>query len=505
MPIWTPNAMLRYPDRYPEIAWSSYMAVAKKTKKRRVRSPHPGVVLIAPQDGHPTWRARYEDPDTGRQSKVRLDPIVLSTLETRRDWAIAKSKELARRRMELESGAPRVTGMTLEKVVERYYEDHPLLRDKTVTAYRGASSKLMVWAKRKGLESAESLTRARLLELRAELVQTKKTAPGFASRKKAPAPRKSDKPRSSYTINRELRGLRTVLGYVTDLDLLPKLSHDDLRRALKRLPNVMERMDFLKPHDLAQLFEAALRHDADVFAETREEHAAGSERGRGGTARYDPIAPFTAFLLLSGCRLGEGLALTWDQVELDALDAKGQKVGEIHLKGAETKTHKARTLGLEVSPALRALLAALKLKSGGKGSVFGVTQGSADAAAKRLRGDYPEAKATGKHKPRTKLAQPSFGAPKAFSWQALRRTCGTYLTNAPGIFEGASAYRSAKQLGHSVQVAETHYVGVLRGIPRDATSLEAAMQIETLMDRVIASIGAPAQSAPRFSVVGSKG
>ncbi len=37
-----------------------------------------------------------------------------------------------------------------------------------------------------------------------------------------------------------------------------------------------------------------------------------------------------------------------------------------------------------------------------------------------------------------------------FGWQVLRRTCGTFLTNAPGIFGEASAYRSARQLGHSV-------------------------------------------------------
>lgn len=61
-----------------------------------------------------------------------------------------------------------------------------------------------------------------------------------------------------------------------------------------------------------------------------------------------------------------------------------------------------------------------------------------------------------------------FGAPEGFGWQMLRRTCGTYLTNAPSIFDAASAYQSAKQLGHSVQVAEKHYVDVARGIPGSA-------------------------------------
>ena len=117
-------------------------------------------------------------------------------------------------------------------------------------------------------------------------------------------------------------------------------------------------------------------------------------------------------VLLTGCRLGEALALDWKQVDLDALDHEGRKVGEVHLAGASTKTRIARTVGLEVSPALRKLLTAMHLASGGKGSVFRLSKGIAEAAAKRLRSEY--------------------GAPEAFTWQSLRRTCGTFLTNAPG-------------------------------------------------------------------------
>jgi hypothetical protein len=115
----------------------------------------------------------------------------------------------------------------------------------------------------------------------------------------------------------------------------------------------------------------------------------------------------------------------------------------------------------------------MHLKGGGKGSVFGVTRGEAKTAEKRLREEY--------------------GAPAGCNFQALRRTCGTYLTNAPGIFGAASAYRSAKQLGHSVAVAERHYLDVMRGIPREARTLEAAMQIEKHMARVVAAVSNPGQ------------
>ena len=91
-----------------------------------------------------------------------------------------------------------------------------------------------------------------------------------------------------------------------------------------------------------------------------------------------------------------------------------------------------------------------------------------------------------------------YGAP-AFDWQALRSTCATYLTNAPAIFGAATAYMSARQLGHPVAVAERHYLGVHGGIATSANTLEAAMQITDPVRAVVggyATIGR-SDSAPR--------
>jgi hypothetical protein len=170
-------------------------------------------------------------------------------------------------------------------------------------------------------------------------------------------------------------------------------------------------------------------------------------------------------------RFGEAIDLTWDRVDLDALDASGKAVGEIYIDSS-SKTAKARTVGLEVSPALRKLLAAQRLKTGGKGSVFGPSPDEARASMKRLKARY--------------------GASAATGWQVLRVTTATYLCNAPGIYGTASPFMESRQLGHSVLVAEKHYAGLIRGIPIEARTLEAAMQIERAADQVIASIASPA-------------
>lgn len=166
-------------------------------------------------------------------------------------------------------------------------------------------------------------------------------------------------------------------------------------------------------------------------------------------------------------------------MDLDALDASGAKVGEIRLRAAEVKTKTARVVGLEVSPALRRLLAAMKLRAGDEERVFpALTPDVLSSARARLVGEY--------------------GAP-AFTWQVLRSTCATYLVNAPSIYGAASAFLAARQLGHSVVVAERRYAGQLRGISREARTLEAAMQAEGELGAVLAAVGAEVRAPSRVT------
>jgi integrase len=433
-------------------------------KKRRTRTPHPGVKLKKRtlQSGATAWRALYEDPDTGRPTYVTLDALALPSLEARRAWAVSKSKVIARRRMELESGAARKTGVTLTNAIERYFAAHPHLRSRTKTIYRTATNKLIAWAEGEGIESGDELTRARLVSFRERLASAPKRVPakeGMRGRF-----RTSAAARSPASVNQDLRAVRTVLGYLHDLDLLPKLSSDDLRRALKMMKAAQEAPEFLSVEACQRLVQAALLHDAAVFQETREEHA--GLRRPGTTARHSAVAPFLTTVLLTGMRLGEALALKWSDVDLGARDADGETVGEIRLRALATKTSRARTISLDVSPAVRKLLTALKQSRVGP-YVFGegdaLSRDLVESTRERLLGRYD--------------------AP-TFSWQMLRSTCATVQCNAPSLFGAAAAFMSAKRLGHSVVVSERRYAGQV-AVSKSARTLEAAMGIADLMDEVV--------------------
>ena len=155
--------------------------------------------------------------------------------------------------------------------------------------------------------------------------------------------------------------------------------------------------------------------------------------------------------------------MQWADVDLAA--------GVITIDADQSKTGHGRRIPLDITPMLRQLLSALKLQSHSSEFVFGhqapLGRDVAEHARKRLMARY--------------------GAPR-FTWQELRRTCGTYLTCAPGIYGGASAFLAAKRLGHSVQVAERHYYGAEGNIPATARTLGEAMDVTEQLQRIITSL-----------------
>lgn len=458
---------------------------SRRRRPRRTRSPHPGVVLLARTlpSGGTAYRARYVDPRTGRTTYVTLDAS-LSTAERRTRWAKELAATLAARRAELAANLgepepePEPERPSIDASIAVYLEGAEVrLRERTRDTYQQAIERFRAWCASEAITDTHALDGPALARLRDYLIRLPKlrAAKGKGRGRYRPTP----KPRGPVTVNRELRSIGTLLNAWRLRGLVPNLSRDAISDGLAKLPVSRELPRYLTPADLRRLIEAALRHDRDTYRMTRLEH--WGDAPAGSTPRHEAIAPFLAALLLTGARLNELVTLRWPDVDLDALDAGGAKVGEIRLRSAEVKTRTARVIGLEVSPRLRRILAALRLHARGEGEVFpAVTLDAAQAARRRLARTY--------------------GAPP-FRWQDLRSTCATYLVAAPSIYGSASAFLAAKQLGHSVEVSQRRYAGQLRGIPRTARTLDEAMQIESELDAVLASIGTrPAEGAPKARV-----
>jgi integrase len=426
--------------------------------KRKTRK-HPGVYILPKDDKARTWyRVRYTNPDSGKITKKTL-PRALRTRTMREDYACRLSDQLARRQLELESGAPKATGTPFADAIQRFYDAHPTLRPKTVATYKLATDKLIRFAEEHRIRTVDHLDRRKLMMFREQIVnQPKQHAVKGRRGQKADGSER----RSNQSINRELRAVSTALRYLIDCDLFARLSTDDVRRCCKPLKAPAERKEFLRPAATRKLLAAALRHDAETFKETRAELAGLGVAGR--TPKYPQVAGFALYILLTGCRLGEALRLQWENIDLED--------GEIHI-GTESKTSKTRDIDMAPSAALRRLLAAQRLRTGDTGSVWGLTEGEAETAMQRLRTDY--------------------GAPASFTYQVLRVTCQSYLASAPSIYGAASIFLAARRGGHSVAVCERHYAGAVKNISPEAKTVEAAMQIESETDQVIASIASPAR------------
>lgn len=428
-------------------------------RKQRIRSPHPGVKLkLRKRANGDVWLARWVDPDTGKEKDISLTHLGKTTEESRRDWAIDKSESLRARMAAIASGAALHTETHLKAAVEDFYKERKSqLASSTLVIYRQATTPFTDWCAKSGVMLTESLTTPKLAQFRAHFV----ARPAHAqARGEARGKRKEGKrKRSAGQINKCIRALRTVLNHWRRLGLTPSLDSDAIRdsltfvRAQKPLPQ------FLKAKECVALVVAALRHDAETFALTRQENA--GEGKPGTTPRYAPIAGFVVLGLLSGMRFGELANLRWRDIDLDA--------GEISLQSDRTKTGHGRVVGLRESPAAAALLVQMKLRAGGALYVWGnepYRRDLAESARKRLVAEY--------------------GAPE-FTWHDLRRTCGTFLTCAPAIYGAASAFMSAKRLGHSVMVSERHYAGNVSNIPATATTLEAAMGISECLEKFLGS------------------
>lgn len=244
------------------------------------------------------------------------------------------------------------------------------------------------------------------------------------------------------TVNSHFSRIHAALQWWRKAELVPLLNSDHINDACKWVQVDRPAPLILTSEDIRAVLDHALR-------------------------RRDPWAGsvFSVALLL-GVRAGELARLSREQFFPGAPPA-----GELRL-GVETKTRRPRVIDLAVSPvALRILKAIPNRGPFLLGGPRAISKGKLWGIQKELQ---------------------THGA-ATWTWQNLRQTCGSWLANAPGIWGAASIYRTAAQLGHTVSVAEKHYLNVVRGISPEARSLEEAMgvaaELKELAERLEASPG----------------
>lgn len=241
--------------------------------------------------------------------------------------------------------------------------------------------------------------------------------------------------RAAASVNRDLTHVAACLEHLRKAGDMPRLSRDDISSGLARLASSFEKK---KPLTVAEL-------RVLVYSLTPP---AGPEPSTALPRRY---WAFVLTLLLTGMRAEECRGLRPEAVDLTG-------TGRITLTAAETKTKRGRVVDLGVCPLLKDVLTNRTGWPAGQ-TFFGLT----------------------KHQVREERTKRH----PQFTFQRMRVTCGTYLTCAPGIYGGASAYMSARRLGHSVAIAESNYVGEVTISP-EAKTLEAAMGIDDLVLAVLA-------------------
>lgn len=429
----------------------------KQKRKRQKHRPPPQLVKLIRLEraGGVTWAARWIDPVTGKGKQESLTALGFTDEADCRKWCEGRAQSLRNTMQAIAAGTAVVTQTTVADAVKQFHDAKGAeLKTGTMLVYHEATGPFAAWAAANGLAHVEGLNLAKLSAFRDWLValpahvQAKKHGMGKGKSARVP----SDRKRSPETINKKLRAMRTVAGFWRKRGLCPLLDSDAIADALEFSKVKRKAPEYLRVPEIRKLLESVARHDAELDDGKGHHHA--------------PIGDFLVAALLSGCRFSELANLRWDCVDLDAQ--------EIRLSEHDTKTGHARTVDLDVSPHLAALLAHRQLQAEGNRFVFGpMKRDVAEAARKRLVRD--------------------FGAPR-FYWHLLRKTTGTFLTCAPSIYGAASAFMAAKRQGHSVAVSEKHYAGAEKGISPAADTLEKAMGVADLLPApVAASKGRAAQ------------
>lgn len=396
------------------------MELRQQEPRKRRSLRHDGVSIFERKrpGGAREWVFRWTNPQSRRVEQVTAARVGASNERERVDWAVQKSRQLADLRGAVENGTVGLEPLSLDDALAQY-----LARIKWPATLASRSRPLGVlveFLRTKGVQSCQDITPVLLDKWGDRILGADLDfAPG--------------------TLNKWNRESRGFFSWLMRKKQLPRVTRSDLLEATK-ITRVPRETSIIRGTEVHRLLQAALRHDA---------------------ATQPECAPLVLFLLLSGMRLGEALAMKWDYVLFDE--------ALVSLPPDVTKTRSGREVTWTETPALGELLRAMSLRRKGA----------------RL---FAEPRWWYERIPRV-LAK-RFGGP-ACTWHTLRRSCASVLASAPAVYGAGAAIRTARRCGHSLAIADRYYLKALGNLPATATTMEAALDIEALCKAIVASVNGP--------------
>lgn len=418
----------------------------KKPKTRRFRTQHPGVKLLKrKRETKTVWLARWTDPDTGKSKEVSLTALKKTSTKDRTDWAKDKSDEIHAQRAAIKSGKALPTQTSVTEAFDNLFETiEKELSANTVALYHRTRQLLETWCGDKGIEYIETLTPGHLTAFRGTVVNQRKKEPKRKGKRGQRAA--NGKLRSARSVNTIINTARALLNHLRRRDLLPNLNSETILDRLPYMKTQRPSPRFFKSEEIKMLLEAVDQHDAKL------------DDGL-GHHRY-PIGDFVRIVLLTGLRFSEALALRWVDIDFDEQ--------LIRLPAEAAKGGISRLITLTESPSVYDLLEhRKKVSSPNDPWVFSV---------RRKKGNRVRYEALSRHTAESCRKRIAKSYRFNFGWHDLRRTCGTFLANASGIYGAASVFKAASRLGHSVAVAQRLYYGQVSA-GEGAKTLERAMGI----------------------------
>ena len=403
------------------------------------KTNHKGVSAFKQKNG--TLVAEWRDPETGRVKKCSLTKKGFNTKTQAAEWLRDKSRELIGERRDVAlRGRKRGVGDKWNLIEERYFEH---------------------FAAEHGKESARITKRDWFRRWR--LFRTKHRIPcggdltvlnlstfrdGLATGNDSLA---------EVTRNRTIGAVKTLLNWARDQGYL-RIGGDDIASALKpyKVPRKLPRV--LSRSELKRLIDAVVNYDLSNKKKGNPEKPSFS-------ARYAPLAPFAFLGLLTGARSGEVLSFKWEDLSFEK--------NELQIWGS--KVSRERAIPLHDSPALTAVLKALKLRSAG---------------SVHICGDWAGQKPKEIHYRQWKRVIEVAGIDSA-SKKALRSTCIAHVASA----STDSEYLLEARFGHSLEVSKRHYRKPIHGLKERGETVEEWLGVSKELFAGMARLGLIAQES----------